>query len=119
MQFFLRGTQLSQLATEYETCLENITNTTNILKNKKDAIPDLKQALREAGAKYQEAAQAMKQQEKAKALKIELAWAHVKVKEKELQKKAEDLEKAKRQLEKIEASIATAQVGYPALLFFW
>ncbi|KIK69693.1 hypothetical protein GYMLUDRAFT_186975 [Collybiopsis luxurians FD-317 M1] len=108
-KFFLRGTQLSQLATEYETCLENITNTTNILKNKKDAIPDLKQAYREAKAKYQEAAQALKQKEKARELKIELAWAHVRVKEKDLQQKMVDVEQAKRHLEKVQENLETGK----------
>ncbi|KAF5389279.1 hypothetical protein D9757_003408 [Collybiopsis confluens] len=109
-KFFLRGTQLSQLATEYETCLENITNTTNILKNKKDAIPDLKQAFREASAKYQEAAQALKQKEKARELKIELAWAHVRVKQKEMQQKMVDVEQARRHLEKIQENLQTAKL---------
>ncbi|KAF9077495.1 P-loop containing nucleoside triphosphate hydrolase protein [Rhodocollybia butyracea] len=108
-KFFLRGTQLSQLATEYETCLENITNTTHILKNKKDAIPDLRQAYREATAKYQEAAQALKQKERARELKTELAWAHVRVIEKDLQKEMEAVEAAKRHLTKIEESLSTAK----------
>ncbi|KAF8827799.1 hypothetical protein HHX47_DHR4000302 [Lentinula edodes] len=109
-KFFLRGTQLSQLATEYETCYENITNTTKVLENKKEAIPDLKQAFREATAKYQEAAQALKQKAKAKELKTELAWSHVRVKERDLQSKMEDVEHAKRHREKIEESLNAARV---------
>ncbi|KAJ4482308.1 P-loop containing nucleoside triphosphate hydrolase protein [Lentinula aciculospora] len=109
-KFFLRGTQLSQLATEYETCFENITNTTKILKNKKDAMPDLKQAFREATTRYQEAAQALKQKAKAKELKTELAWSHIRMKERDLQSKMEDVEHAKRQREKIEQSLVAARV---------
>ncbi|KAJ3814073.1 P-loop containing nucleoside triphosphate hydrolase protein [Lentinula aff. lateritia] len=109
-KFFLRGTQLSQLATEYETCYENITNTTKVLENKKEAIPDLKQAFCEATAKYQEAAQALKQKAKAKELKTELAWSHVRVKERDLQSKMEDVEHAKRHREKIEESLNAARV---------
>ncbi|KAJ3760396.1 hypothetical protein FB446DRAFT_793251 [Lentinula raphanica] len=51
-KFFLRGTQL---AAEYEICLENITNTSEVFQNKKEAIPDLKQAFRETTVEYQEA----------------------------------------------------------------
>ncbi|KAJ3786193.1 hypothetical protein GGU10DRAFT_290713 [Lentinula aff. detonsa] len=109
-KFFLRGTQLSQLATEYETCLENITNTTKVLQNKKAAIPDLRQAFREATVKYQEAAQALKQKEKARELKVELAWSHVQVKETDLQSKMEDVEHAKRQREKVEESLSAARI---------
>ncbi|KAJ4001639.1 P-loop containing nucleoside triphosphate hydrolase protein [Lentinula boryana] len=109
-KFFLRGTQLSQLATEYETCLENITNTTKVLQNKKAAIPDLKQAFREATAKYQEAAQALKQKEKARELKVELAWSHVQVKETDLQSKMEDVEHAKRQRKKVQESLSAARI---------
>ncbi|KAJ3717146.1 hypothetical protein C8R42DRAFT_645031 [Lentinula raphanica] len=118
-KFFLRGTQLSQLAAEYEICLENITNTTKVLQNKKEAIPDLKQAFREATLKYQEAAQALKQKERARELKTELAWAHVREKEKDLQTKMENVEHARRQRTKVDESLSSAKVSYPFPVSFF
>jgi structural maintenance of chromosomes protein 6 len=81
LQFFLKGTQLSQLTDEYDTCLENIDQTTKVLQQKKEAIPDLKAAFKEASTRFQEASKAREQKKKADELKKELAWAHVKTKE--------------------------------------
>jgi hypothetical protein len=77
----LKGTQLSQLTDEYDTCLENIDQTTKVLQQKKEAIPDLKAAFKEASTRFQEASKAREQKKKADELKKELAWAHVKTKE--------------------------------------
>ena len=80
-QFFLRGTQLSQLSEEYSTCLENISQTQKILKNKSEVLPDLEQALEDATSRYKEAEKARSMKHRADELKKELAWAHVATKE--------------------------------------
>ena len=115
VQFFLRGTLLAQLESEYQTCLTSIHTTAKVLKNKTDAIPDLEQAFRHATDRRQEALQARRQEGRIAELKIELAWAHVKVEEKEMRKRMDDVEKAKRQLEKIEEKLVTVRVSYPIL----
>lgn len=51
-----------------------------------------------------------KQEEKIDKLKIELAWAHVKVEEKELGRRMEDVEKGRRVMGKIEESLGVAKV---------
>lgn len=84
MQFFLKGTQLSQLSEEYQTCLENIGQTQKVLTRKSEAIPELEEALEEATSRFQEAHKAREQRHKADELKKELAWAHVAAKEKVL-----------------------------------
>ena len=76
-RLFLRGTQLSQLSEEYSTCLENISQTQKILRNKSEVLPDLKDALDEAIRRYKEAEKARDLKYKADDLKKELAWAHV------------------------------------------
>lgn len=111
-QFFLRGTQLSQLSDEYDTCLENITQTTKVLSQKKEAIPDLRVAFREATARYEEAAKAREQKKKADDLKKELAWAHVRGKEEEMAAKLEEAAKLARRLPKIQKNIDEAQARY-------
>jgi hypothetical protein len=80
-QFFLRGTQLSQLSDEYDTCFENISQTTKALHQKKECLPDLQTAFKEASARFDEASKAREQKKKADELKKELAWAHVAGKE--------------------------------------
>ncbi|KAL0575298.1 Structural maintenance of chromosomes protein 6 [Marasmius crinis-equi] len=108
-QFFLRGTQLSQLSTEYETCLENITNTTKVLSHKRDAIPDLEAAFKDAKQKFEEASKAREQKRRVDDLKKELAWAHVNTKQREMEAKMQDAAKQERRLPKIKAEIEKAE----------
>lgn len=110
-KFFLRGTQLSQLHEEYDTCLENIQQTSKVLAQKKLAVPDLKAALKDASARFEEASKAREQKKKEDDLKKELAWAHVATKEDELARKFADATKIKnKKLPEIQKSLETAQV---------
>lgn len=78
----MKGTQLKQLSDEYTTCHENVVKTSKILEAKKEAIPDLKKAAKDAETRYNGAKRALEQRAKVKELRQELAWAHVKAKEK-------------------------------------
>ena len=80
-QFFLKGTQLTQLSEEYETCLENIGKATRTIHLKREEIPDLEKAFKEADARNKEATKAREKQSELAEYKRELAWAHVKTKE--------------------------------------
>ncbi|KAF8574882.1 P-loop containing nucleoside triphosphate hydrolase protein [Ramaria rubella] len=113
-QFFLRGTQLTQLYEEYETCLENIGKTSRTLQLKKEEIPDLEKAFKEADARNNEATKARVKQSELTACRQELAWAHVKKKEDELAEKLEDAAKARRRLPRIEQSIVDAEIAHQA-----
>ncbi|KAG9315735.1 P-loop containing nucleoside triphosphate hydrolase protein [Chiua virens] len=108
-KFFLRGTQLSQLSEEYDTCLLNINQTKKLLHQKKQILPDLRQTFKEATSRFQEASKAREQRAKADSLKKELAWAHVAAKQEEMEGKLEDLAKAQRRVEKIEAELQTVE----------
>ncbi|KAH9936685.1 P-loop containing nucleoside triphosphate hydrolase protein [Fomitopsis serialis] len=92
-KFFLRGTQLSQLSEEYQTCLEGIQNMQKTVKRKSEGLPDLEESLEEAMSRFEEAQKAREQRHKADDLKKELAWAHVASKEEELAKIDEASEK--------------------------
>ncbi|KAF8727723.1 hypothetical protein AX14_007074 [Amanita brunnescens Koide BX004] len=111
-KFFLKGTQLAQLSEEYDICLENISQTSKILASKREALPDLRSALREAIARYEEAAKAREQKKRVDELKKELAWSLVKTKEVELNEKLDDLAKANRKIPKIENQLADARVAF-------
>lgn len=80
-QFFLRGTQLSQLSEEYDACLDNINQTKKVLHQKKQVLPDLRAAFKEASVRFEEASKAREQRCKVDELKKELAWAHVAAKQ--------------------------------------
>lgn len=111
-QFFLRGTQLSQLSEEYSTCLENISQTQKILKNKSEVLPDLEAALEEALSRFKEAEKARDLKYKADDLKKELAWSHVASKEQELQEKMEEAEKCRAKLPRIIEHIDEAELRF-------
>ncbi|KZT28345.1 P-loop containing nucleoside triphosphate hydrolase protein [Neolentinus lepideus HHB14362 ss-1] len=111
-KFFLKGTQLQQLSDEYDTCLENISQTAKVLQSKKDAMGDLRQAYKEASAKFEEAAKARQQKYKADELKKELAWAHVATKEEEMKKKMEEVAKLQRRVPKLQAEVDAADAAF-------
>lgn len=100
--FFLRGTQLTQLAQEYELIQTNIQRMRRAMTLTEDALPDLERAAREANAKWQEIEQNRRAQEKLDALKEELVWSQVIAKEKELAGVAEKLERARAKLGALE-----------------
>ncbi|KAG1897410.1 uncharacterized protein F5891DRAFT_1191845 [Suillus fuscotomentosus] len=123
-QFFLRGTQLSQLSEEYDACLDNINQTKKVLHQKKQVPPDLRAAFKEASVRFEEASKAREQRCKVDELKKELAWAHVAAtqavrtdllnipfdpSDMEMEAKLEEVAKAERRLRKIEAEMKTAE----------
>lgn len=93
--FFLRGTQLTQLAQEYELIQTNIQRMKRAMALSEDVLPDLEREAREANARWQQVEQARVEQEKLDALKEELVWSQVIAKEKELGALAEQLETAR------------------------
>ena len=76
-QFFLKGTQLSQLSDEYEICVANIRQTAKILDHKSKMLPDLLSVAQAAEDRFKEAEKAVELQKKIDKLKNELVWAHV------------------------------------------
>ncbi|KAI0700048.1 P-loop containing nucleoside triphosphate hydrolase protein [Cerioporus squamosus] len=108
-KFFLKGTQLSQLSEEYQTCMENISQTSKILKRKAEVIPDLQEQYNEAQQRYEEAEKAREQRHKADELKKELAWAHVAAKQEELESKLKEVASIQRKIERNEAEVQAAE----------
>lgn len=93
--FFLRGTQLTQLAQEYELIQTNIQRMKRALAITEETLPELERDAREANAKWRLVEQARAEQEKLNALKDELVWSQVIAKERELAATAEQLERAR------------------------
>lgn len=93
--FFLRGTQLTQLAQEYELIQTNIQRMRRTLALAEEALPDLERAARDASARWQQIEHARAEQAKLDALKEELVWSQVIAKEKELAAAAEALQRTR------------------------
>ena len=100
--FFLRGTQLSQLAHEYELIQSNIQRMRRALGRVQEVLPELEQEAREANAKWQLVEQARAEQEKLDGLKDELVWSQVIAKEGELAAAAESLARGQTKLAALE-----------------
>ncbi|KAH9851599.1 P-loop containing nucleoside triphosphate hydrolase protein [Lenzites betulinus] len=113
-KFFLKGTQLSQLSEEYQTCMENISQTHKVLKRKAEVIPDLEEALSEARARWEEAQKAVAQKTKVDDLRKELAWAHVASKQEELTKQLNEVAHIKHRVEKCEDQVRQAEASRAA-----
>lgn len=111
MQFFLRGTQLSQLSDEYDTCKANIDTTTKVLQQKKEALPDLRTAFREATVRFEEASKAREQKHRVDELKKELAWSHVAAKEAEMTIKFQEVAKLTTKVPTIQKNLEKEQVS--------
>ena len=93
--FFLRGTQLTQLAQEYELIQTNIQRMKRAMVTTEELLPDLEREAREANAKWQLVEQARAEQEKLNSLKDELVWSQVIAKETELADAVEALVRAR------------------------
>jgi len=93
--FFLRGTQLTQLAQEYELIQTNIQRMKRAIALTEDILPELERDAREANAKWRLIEQARAEQEKLDALKEELVWSQVIAKEKVRASLEEKLEHAR------------------------
>lgn len=106
----MKGTQLQQLSEEYNITMDNVESTSRVLAQKKEAISDLRLAAQQARAKYDDATAAQKQKHKADELKKELAWAHVKGKEEELEAQLVTVANSQTKLPKIQAGIDSAEV---------
>ncbi|KAF4606632.1 Structural maintenance of chromosomes protein 6 [Pleurotus pulmonarius] len=111
-KFFLKGTQLSQLSEEYELCFDNIKATSRVLNQKKEALPDLRAEFREATRRFEEAAKARELKKKQDELKKELAWAHVKTKELEMEKQMRDTAKLAKGVPKLQELVDEAEAKF-------
>src|SRR4051794_41002861 len=108
----MKGTQLTQLSEDYELIRESIETTQNIIKCKKEVLPDLHKEAKEAEAKYKDMQRARELELTVASLKNQMAWAQVEEKEQEVIDAEKNLQKAMKRLpglqtklEKEEASI--------------
>ncbi|KAG9290012.1 hypothetical protein G9A89_010318 [Geosiphon pyriformis] len=76
-KFFLKGTQLTQLSEDYVLIRQSIETTQRIMKRKKDVLPDLFKAAKDAEDRYKNMQKARELELSLDSLKNEMAWAQV------------------------------------------
>lgn len=92
---FLRGTQLTQLATDYEHVQESLDLTKARLEREKAALPDVKSRYEDVKRKVQESRLAMDSAQQIQELKNKLAWAKVSAVERDIAKHQQGIEQKK------------------------
>ncbi|KAF9110952.1 Structural maintenance of chromosomes protein 6 [Mortierella sp. AM989] len=100
-KFFSKGTQLTQLSTDYELIRECIATMQNTLKSKTELLPELYELAKAAQARFKDSQQAATLELKVENLKNQVAWSQI-----------EDLEK---DVQKTEKSLNTLMAKIPAI----
>lgn len=111
-EFFLKGTQLTQLSDEYQLISENISNARDATVRKKERLPALEEAANRAHSRYKEATKARDQQHKLLELKNELAWSVPAAMQRDIDAEEKDYEVARQRMVAIEEALQTAEMDY-------
>ncbi|KAL1918810.1 uncharacterized protein VTP21DRAFT_2832 [Calcarisporiella thermophila] len=119
-KFFLKGTQLAQLAEDYEIIRQTIDITKAGIKRKKEVFPEMLNAAKEAEERYKQMAKARDLELQVQTLKNEMCWAQVEEKENaleatekqclEAQKKFRHAELQREKQEAVAQEVETAMV---------
>ncbi|KAK0529153.1 Structural maintenance of chromosomes protein 6 [Tilletia horrida] len=103
--FFLKGTQLTQLADEYERIGNALKQMQTAVAKHEETIPDLHKSVREAMLRYKQLDKARSQKEQLIKLQEQMVWSQVIVKEQEVKKQRAETEKAKEKLNLVREEI--------------
>lgn len=109
--FFLQGTQLLQLETEYAMIAEDITLCARTVNRRRGELSSLKEAEKEARAAHAEGLKAQKKKDRAATLKREQAWAHVRDKQNELDEKQNIVGICEERLQRANAKVPDTDVS--------
>ncbi|KAI0244699.1 Structural maintenance of chromosomes protein 6 [Massospora cicadina] len=111
-QLFLKATHLSQLADDLSLIETTFNSAFEIVEQKKKVLPELRQALQQAQECHKRLREAHDQHRRIQSLKNEMAWAHVVEAEREKEKEALELERAKSRIEQIETFMNKTNADY-------
>ena len=114
----MKGTQLTQLSEDYELIRESIDTTQNIIKHKKEVIPDLLKEAKEAEAKYKDMQRARELELTVSSLKKQMAWAQVEEKEQDVSDAERNLQRAMKRLPGLQAKLEKEEASILLALLF-
>lgn len=103
--FFLRGTQLSQLSNEYDVIKLNINRIGSFIHQKQESIQELRILAEEGQERYNILRNALEQQKGLDDLKKEVVWSQVREKEEEMKDRAVLLERSRIKMAKIQQEV--------------
>ncbi|KAE8226470.1 hypothetical protein CF319_g926 [Tilletia indica] len=103
--FFLKGTQLNQLAGEYESINQAVAQMKTAVSKHEELLPDLEKQVREAMNRYKVLDKARSRKEELVKLQEQMVWSQVIAKEQEVKQQKSKAEKAKEKLNLVNAEI--------------
>ncbi|MCO5590146.1 hypothetical protein L7F22_044115 [Adiantum nelumboides] len=104
--FFLRGTHLSQLASEYDLIYYNLDRIHSFIRQKKEGIQELRTRMEEGEERYDILKNALEQQKDLTDLKNEVVWSQVREKEGEMRDAMVAVQRSKHKMRLIEEEVA-------------
>ncbi|KAH7100786.1 P-loop containing nucleoside triphosphate hydrolase protein [Auriculariales sp. MPI-PUGE-AT-0066] len=111
-EFFMKGTLLTQLAAEYDLIEEKIAHAQRFAEGGMEIMLELQQRRDATKARYDQAQKARTMHEEREVLKIELAWAHVAVKEDQHSEVAKKLSAARARARKTDTKLEELQQAH-------
>ncbi|UZJ52289.1 hypothetical protein CBS101457_001609 [Exobasidium rhododendri] len=105
-QFFLRGTQLAQLASEYDIVQANMQRIRLAVGRGEEALPALAEKAREANSQLEVLQRARNQKDQIQTLRSEIVWAYVAEKEDEWEEVLLRSERQTNRRKKVESELA-------------
>ena len=106
----MKGTQLTQLSSDYEQIRESVDDTLVVINKNKSGLEDLHKKAKEAELRYREILEAQELEDQIDELNNELVWLQIKGQEQSIVKAQQDERKAAETLEATAAKYGRQQV---------
>jgi chromosome segregation ATPase len=107
----MKGTHLEQLSQDYELVRESLETTKEIIKYKKEILPDLLKEAKEAEARFKDMQRARELEKTLSSLKEQIAWAQVEEQERNVNDAEKNLQRAKKRLQSLKEKLEKEEVG--------
>ncbi|CAD6976177.1 unnamed protein product [Tilletia controversa] len=113
--FFLKGTQLNQLATEYDSIDQAVKQMKTAVSKHEELLPDLEKQVREAMNRYKVLDKARSRKEELVKLQEQMVWSQVIAKEQEVKQQRGVTDKAKEKHDLVEQDIVKQEAALEEL----
>ncbi|PKK71439.1 hypothetical protein RhiirC2_659400 [Rhizophagus irregularis] len=110
-KFFMKGTHLAQLSSDYELIRESIDTTREIIKYKNEILPDLLKEAKEAEARFKDMQRARELEKSLSSLKEQMAWAQVEEQERIVNDAERNLQRAMKRLPNLQEKLEKEEVS--------
>ncbi|CAB4401289.1 uncharacterized protein OCT59_004009 [Rhizophagus irregularis] len=111
-KFFMKGTHLAQLSSDYELIRESIDTTREIIKYKNEILPDLLKEAKEAEARFKDMQRARELEKSLSSLKEQMAWAQVEEQERIVNDAERNLQRAMKRLPNLQEKLEKEEADF-------